>query len=1621
MAQQSHLATLRRVEEHPSQPETIKTCFGILAIMSRDDAHKTMIAVDGMERILSAMMTNIDRPDVQEAGCDLLWSLAFNSAKVKEVIGKYGGTTVLVRALKRHNKSADFLKSACGALSNLCQSKMNQHGFSSHGGIMPLVGAISLHQQNARLLPFIFDALASLIVGNEENARLMSAQDGVTLILSTLAKLKTNTDVVKSGCHTLAILSDVKGQANKIALGGGVVIILSLLDLHPSYADFHRVAAVVLLRMLQETPAIAREITSNDGVRILLKSLDKGGALEDTVAAVTHILSAITSPMNANAALIESQLWIGCEASSNESQAVTSKDSKFASKRGVIPSGKPDQALDWQLTSKSIQSLSATQAAAPQVSALRGLVRALETYAERRDVVRAGCRLLSHVLSFAGVVLALDSLNIMDRVFHCVSIHAETKDVLESTASLLKAIHRRTTLTFTGSKPSVLKGVMVVLRYKIADDDVVTACMELLGRYHGTVYNNIIVNGGSTGILDQKSRYASGGAGKYADKGGSALERSPLLEPWEHECLGMCFKVVETLLGSDHNAIDLTTGLIKCISQQRKSVSSSSTKSTKMLNAVLNLIEKIATANKGVMNTGPWENQPQLSVALARALHTVSDTLTPKYSDIIRKIEALLPSLTNRCERPGSAHRSLGAGVNSVSGLPVRPSSRDPALGSAGLRPSSTNAVTLLGAGLVGTEASSADTRSGSVGAVDSARRGFYAPPSAAGSSPPVAARSLGAPISAAGDLVQSQALVESGATNALSPLLINWPIYLEKIITSPMPAARRTLDELLDSAVPRMHLVYDCRSAAGLGVASRCPVTLPYGVPAGGVGPAFEHSLTFNSEFECGNIQCAIQRGERLYDLCLRPDVHTPGHTQWFYFAVSNIHSSNVTGRANLGLPVNKIVKIQFNIINFTKPDSSFNSGMRPVFYSMQDAAKKGVGWVRQGADISYTANEHQRLNAAGEGVECYFTLSFSLEFKNIDDTCLVAYSYPYSYTDCRMHIESLVRAPRASDILRRQRLCKTLSGKDCELLIITDFTEREGIGPLGSSCTPVANVLPAFDTLQEQTKPSPATGKTAKRNRTAFRRGIFISARVHPGETPASWVMRGSLDFLVGESPAARMLRRNYVFFVVPMLNPDGVIFGNNRCALAGVDLNRQWKMPMKQQHPTIFHLKTLMLEQKSFRDIVMYIDIHGHSRKYNVFLYGCDDKKKPTPKARDFPRIFAQHDIGKKFVSLDDCSFHVKKSREATARVVACRDLNIPMSYTIEATFCGPDMGPLKHYHMNIGHLLDCGGAMIDSILQYAFADGQFPEGAQLPDPFRGLTRIDANSYLSPEESHKLRGAGSMSVETARALLDSGDSLLRAQAQAQAQAGGQGAAHTRGEHAPNSAAEVSAGGSGSGICKGTATGSAQGAGHSKVSSGDASPCSGDLDCGEGEGEGPSAAAASSGDGDAADAAAGFLSGSSDEDEERDDDESLVGDAGNDNSNSNGNRNRNSNSNSSDARAAVVSDRWDSDYEDSVIEAEAEEGAEAGGGGRDSESLGSGVSGGGRVDCPAGAGAGAGAGGVPLGRARPHLRALLEDRDHNAGMLGIGTGTGMGAGGIAMNSMLPRIENSHTTLDDM
>ena len=322
-------------------------------------------------------------------------------------------------------------------------------------------------------------------------------------------------------------------------------------------------------------------------------------------------------------------------------------------------------------------------------------------------------------------------------------------------------------------------------------------------------------------------------------------------------------------------------------------------------------------------------------------------------------------------------------------------------------------------------------------------------------------------------------------------------------------------------------------------------------------VPKARDKTLVFESRFESGNLRRAVQIYDFEYDLIAKPDMYTSRHTQWFFFSVTN------------ALPNRRYT---FNIINMLKSDSLFNDGMQPLMFSVES----NQGWVRCGEKIVYTSNDlkHDSGN--------FYTVTFTVTMPDTtdNDTIYFAYCYPYTYTDLKRYLHTISAAGATDSFMRTEVLCKTLSGNSCPLLTITNF----------------------------ETEPS----------RIQLRRGIVITARVHPGETNASWMMKGVIDYLCSDTLDAKILRDNFVFKIVPMLNIDGVVCGNYRCNLAGVDLNRQYLDPSQSQHPTIYHLRKMVKEFQAAHNVLMAVDLHGHSRQKNVFMYGCCDKE-PTRVAR------------------------------------------------------------------------------------------------------------------------------------------------------------------------------------------------------------------------------------------------------------------------------------------------------------------------------------------------------------------------------------------------------------------
>lgn len=88
---------------------------------------------------------------------------------------------------------------------------------------------------------------------------------------------------------------------------------------------------------------------------------------------------------------------------------------------------------------------------------------------------------------------------------------------------------------------------------------------------------------------------------------------------------------------------------------------------------------------------------------------------------------------------------------------------------------------------------------------------------------------------------------------------------------------------------------------------------------------------------------------------------------------------------------------------------------------------------------------------------------------------------------------------------------------------------------------------------------------------------------------------------------------LEKNMLWVVIPMLNVDGVVLGNNRTGLLGNDFNRCWNIDeinkKEKQMPEIVGFVNLikLLRRKYQKKLKFFLDFHGHSSQPNVFSYG------------------------------------------------------------------------------------------------------------------------------------------------------------------------------------------------------------------------------------------------------------------------------------------------------------------------------------------------------------------------------------------------------------------------------
>ncbi|XP_066524503.1 cytosolic carboxypeptidase-like protein 5 isoform X2 [Hoplias malabaricus] len=325
--------------------------------------------------------------------------------------------------------------------------------------------------------------------------------------------------------------------------------------------------------------------------------------------------------------------------------------------------------------------------------------------------------------------------------------------------------------------------------------------------------------------------------------------------------------------------------------------------------------------------------------------------------------------------------------------------------------------------------------------------------------------------------------------------------------------------------------------------------------------------SVVFSSQFDSGNLGRVdkVERSEGASDSSSstgNPQLHIDyefnvwtkpdcagtefenGNRSWFYFSVRGV------------LP-GKLLKI--NVMNMNKQSKLYSQGMAPFVRTLPVKPR----WERVRDRPTFEMSESQ------------FTLSFVHRVLDVRGaTTYFTFCYPFSYTECQDMLLQLDQkllsnshtlgpcSPADSLYYHRELLCYSLDGHRVDLLTVT-------------SCQ---GMLEERESRLDKLFPDHSTPRP---HRFAGKRVFFLSSRVHPGETPSSFVFNGFLNFILNQDdPRAQTLRRMFVFKLIPMLNPDGVVRGHYRTDSRGVNLNRQYMNPSAELHPSIYGAKSLLL---------------------------------------------------------------------------------------------------------------------------------------------------------------------------------------------------------------------------------------------------------------------------------------------------------------------------------------------------------------------------------------------------------------------------------------------------------
>ncbi|XP_035881949.1 uncharacterized protein LOC114496646 isoform X3 [Phyllostomus discolor] len=309
------------------------------------------------------------------------------------------------------------------------------------------------------------------------------------------------------------------------------------------------------------------------------------------------------------------------------------------------------------------------------------------------------------------------------------------------------------------------------------------------------------------------------------------------------------------------------------------------------------------------------------------------------------------------------------------------------------------------------------------------------------------------------------------------------------------------------------------------------------------------------------------------------------------------------------------KIPKLSLNHIeedgevkDYGEEDSQLRHIKRPEGRKPSEVAHKSIEAVvarlekQNGLSLGHSTCPEEVFVAASPGTE---------DMDSLEEAAVPRALYEELLRTYQQQQEEMRHLQQELERTRRQLVQQAKKLKECGALV----SEMKELRDLNRRLQDVLLLRLGSDNLREG----------------AEQKVVFITGRVHPGETPSSFVCQGIIDFLISQHPVARALREHLVFKIAPMLNPDGVYLGNYRCSLMGFDLNRHWLDPSPWAHPTLHGVKQLIIQMHNDpkTSLEFYIDIHAHSTMMNGFMYGniFEDEERFQRQAI-FPKLLCQN---------------------------------------------------------------------------------------------------------------------------------------------------------------------------------------------------------------------------------------------------------------------------------------------------------------------------------------------------------------------------------------------------------